>query len=69
MESTHKTIDMMKQQHEDVLEELYKVNESLDEIKKHTRLFYILAMIGIIASIVGVVVGFIYLVMTFTRCF
>ena len=69
MESNQKTIDMMKQQHEDVLEELYKVNESLDEIRKHTRLFYILAMIGIIVSIVGVVAGFIFLVMKFTLRF
>ena len=45
------------------------MNESLDEIRKHTRLFYILAMIGIIVSIVGVVAGFIFLVMKFTRCF
>ncbi len=62
-------MELQQYQNEDILEELYKVNESLDEIRKHTRLFYILAMIGIIASIAGVVVGLIYLVLTFTRCF
>ncbi len=62
-------MEMRHYQNEDILDELYKVNESLDEIRKHTRLFYILAMIGIIVSIAGVVVGLIYLVLTFTRCF